>query len=121
MAFKGRGDGTAPVPFVAGAAYSAGDVVVLTSGMLGIVVNDVASGATGLAHTQGDFEVAATSASAILSGEKVVWDSSASAFEDSAFSPATGDVSSGAMAVSASGVGVTTVWIRLAQWFGTVA
>ena len=106
------GDGPSVLYTNAGSAISSGDVVAMGD-TLGIAAVDIANGASGIVHVEGEFTVAAVTTSVIAVGERVMWDSSASEFDDSAATPATGDITGGAIATSASGNGVSTVTIKL--------
>lgn len=107
-----------------GSAVTSGAVVVIGSNgdaMLGVAHDDIANGAVGVVHIEGVFSVAKVSAAVIAQGEYVIWDTSASAFDDNAATPATGDVSDGAVAWEAAGNGVTTMNIKLTGRPGVLA
>lgn len=111
------------IPFVAGAAYSSGDVVVIGANgdaLLGIVVADVANTATGQAIISGVVTVTKASAAVIAAGERVQWDASASNFDDNAMTPAAGDVTEGCTAIEAAGNGVLTVKVLLTPGTGVL-
>lgn len=100
----------------AGAAISSGDVVVIgtaVNAILGIALVDIANGSTGSVAIGGVWTVAKVSAAVIKQGESVVWDSSASAFDDNAATPASGDVTAGALAWEDAGNGVTSFNVKL--------
>lgn len=103
-----------------GSAVSSGDVVVVGQ-QIGIAVVDIANGATGAVSFEGRFTVAKVSAAVIAHGEMVMWDASASAFDDNAATPATGDVTNAATAAEAAGASVTSFDIVLSNRIGTVA
>lgn len=66
---------------------------------LGVALVDIANGASGAVAIEGVFSgIPKVSAAVFVQGEKLVWDVSASAFDDSAAAPATGDVTGGAIA-----------------------
>lgn len=98
----------------AGAAIAAGDVVVMGH-TIGIALVDIAattgSGAVGIS---GVFSgVPKVTAAVFAQGEKLIWDVSAGKFDDSAASPATGDVTGGAVAWVAGANLETTCTIKL--------
>lgn len=108
-----------------GTAVSSGDTVAIGSNgdaVLGIALVDIASGATGAVAVEGVFSVAKVDAAVIAAGEFVVWDSSAGEFDDNAATPASGDVSGGAMAIEGKGATTgETVKIKLTGMPGTLA
>lgn len=89
------------IPFTAGAAYSSGDVVVI-GGLLGVVLKDVANGATGQAAIEGVFEIPKVTAAVLTEGMRVQWDVSAGGVEDDAATAATGDLVNCGVAVEAA-------------------
>lgn len=107
-----------------GSAISSGDVVVIGSNgdaLLGIALTDIGNGETGSVALEGVFEVPKVSAAVIAQGEYVIWDASAGAFDDNAATPATGDVSDGAIAWKAAGNGATTLQVKLIGKPGVLA
>lgn len=107
-----------------GTAVASGDVVVIGSNgdaLLGIALVDIANGASGSVKLNGVFEVPKVSAAVIAQGEYVIWDASAGAFDDNAATPATGDVSDGAIAWEAAGNAVTTIKVKLISKPGVLA
>jgi predicted RecA/RadA family phage recombinase len=108
------------VNFTAGADLSSGDVVVIGE-QIGICVNDVANGASGVANMTGVFSVPKVSGAVITVGQSVIWDASAAAFDDNLATPATGDVSGACTAWESAGSGVTTIAVKLNTGKGTVA
>ena len=104
-----------------GSAISSGDVVVVGQ-QIGIALVDIAAtSGTGEVAMEGVFTVAKVSAAVIAQGESVIWDASASAFDDNAATPATGDVSGCCVAAEAAGNGVTSIDVKLNVGIGTVA
>ena len=105
----------------AGSAISAGDIV-LVEGLIGVASVDIANGASGWVHTEGVFTCAKVSTAVIAAGEAVILDVSQSpdAFEDSAATPGTGDITGAAWAHKAAGNGATTVDVVLKSIQGTV-
>lgn len=109
------------IDFTAGATTVSGQVVRI-GGLLGVSLQDVANGAVGPAQITGVFTVPKVSGAVIAQGERLVWDASAAAFDDSAATPATGDVSGeAAVAFEAAGNGVTSFKVRFTGVPGTVA
>jgi predicted RecA/RadA family phage recombinase len=91
-----------------GSAVVSGQVVAIGN-ILGVAQVDIAGGATGAVAIRGVFTVPKVSAAVIAQGEKLTWDVSAAAFDDSAATPATGDVTGApAVAWEAAGNGVTS-------------
>jgi len=108
----------------AGTAVVSGDVVAIGSNgdaLLGVALVDIAQNAQGSVAIEGVWEVPKVSGAVIAQGEYVIWDSSAKAFDDNAATPATGDVSDGAIAFAAAGAGVTTMKILLIAKPGVLA
>lgn len=103
-----------------GSALSSGDVVRVGQQM-GVCLVDIANGATGSVALSGVFTVAKVSAAVIAQGESVIWDASASAFDDNLATPASGDVSGCCVAMEAAGNGVTSIDVKLNVGVGTVA
>jgi predicted RecA/RadA family phage recombinase len=106
--------------FTAGAAYSSGDVVVIGN-QIGVAMSDVASGDAGVAALTGVWSLPKVSGAVITAGQKVLWDVSAGAFDDSLATPATGDVSGCCIAWESAGNGVTSVAVKIGVVAGTVA
>ena len=103
-----------------GSAVVSGEVVVVGS-QLAVANGDIASTATGEVTFVGRFTVPKVSAAVIADGSMVMYDASAAAFDDSAATPATGDVTNAAIAVVAWGNGATSMEISLRDRLGTVA
>jgi len=106
-----------------GSAVSAGDVLVLgtnSTTIMGIALEDIASTGTGAVAIDGVYTVAKVSAAAIDAGESVIWDASASAFDDNQATPATGDVSGCCVAVETKAATTTTVKVKLNVGPGTI-
>lgn len=83
-----------------GATIASGAVVAMGH-CLGIAVGDIADGETGAVAIEGKFTVPKVAAAVFAVGEKLVWDASAAAFDDSAAVPASGDITGGAVAAVA--------------------
>lgn len=110
----------ATIDYTAGADISSGDVVVIGQ-QIGVALTDIANGETGAVAIEGVFTVPKVSAAEIAQGESVIYDVSASAFDDNAATPATGDVSGCCVAVEAAAATTTTVKVKLNVGVGTVA
>lgn len=108
------------IDFAAGADIASGDVVVVGQ-QIGVALVDIANGSTGSVAMEGVFELPKATAAVIAAGESVIYDSSASAFDDNQATPASGDVSGCCVAVEAAGNGDTTVKVKLNVGIGTVA
>lgn len=102
-----------------GSAISSGDVVIVGS-LVCVALTDIANGATGTLATKGVFDLAKTSGAVIDQGTEVIWDSSASSFDDSAFSASTGDISDACIAWENATTGETTIKVALNVGVGTI-
>lgn len=107
--FVARGD---VMNYVAGADIASGDVVELKH-CIGVALADIANGDTGSVAVEGVFELPKVSAAVFVQGEKLVWDTSAGAFDDSAATPATGDITGAAVAMRAGANAETTCLVKL--------
>src|SRR5688572_17509490 len=97
----------------AGAAISSGDVVELKH-ILGVAITDIAATTgVGAVAIEGCFTVPKVSGAVWVVGEKLIWDTSAGAFDDSAATPATGDITGAAVAMAAGANGETTAVVKL--------
>ncbi len=101
---------------VAGSAISAGDVVV-SGDLVGIAVNDIASGDIGAIAVEGVFQVTKVAGEAWVVGDKIGYDLSATAF-DKTFTGATGDVTNCGVAAVAAGSADTVGYIKLTPGAG---
>jgi predicted RecA/RadA family phage recombinase len=96
-----------------GSAVVSGQVV-KSGHTLGIAVGDIADGATGEIAIEGVFsDIPKVTGAVFAQGEKLIWDVSAGKFDDSAATPASGDVTGGAIAFAAGTDGQTTCTIKL--------
>jgi predicted RecA/RadA family phage recombinase len=102
-----------------GGAWISGQLVVVGK-QLCVCTVDIANGASGEAAFVGRFTVPKVSAAVFVNGENVIWDASAAAFDDNAATPASGDVSNGAIAAKAGANLETTCEIILNNLIGTV-
>ena len=108
------------IQYTAGSNISAGAVVKIGQ-ILGVALNDIASGATGPVAIEGVYTVPKVSGAVIAKGESLTWDVSAGAFDDNAATPATGDVTGApAVAWEAAGNGVTSFKVKFTGTPGTV-
>ena len=103
-----------------GSAILSGAVVVVGN-LIGVALVDIADTESGAVALNGVFTVPKVSAAVIGQGESVIFDSSASAFDDNAATPATGDVSGCCIAVDGAGSGALTLDIKLNVGVGVVA
>jgi predicted RecA/RadA family phage recombinase len=103
-----------------GSAWVSGQVVVVGK-QIGVCAVDIANGASGEVAFRGRFTVPKVSAAVFVNGENVIWDASTASFDDNLLTPATGDVSNGAIAAVAGSNGQTTTEIILNNLIGTVA
>lgn len=109
--YLGNGD-TVQYTNSSGSAQTANTVVVLganSDGMIAVLHEDIANGATGTAYIKGVFRLAKVSAAVIAQGEGVMWDDSANEFDDNQATAATGDIADAGVAMAAAGNGTTTV------------
>lgn len=107
-----------------GATILAGTLIKMLH-TLGIALVDIAVGATGSVGIGGVFSgVPKVSGAVFVVGEKLIWDVSAASgageFDDSAATPATGDVTGAAIAMVAGANGETTCTIKLTPGNTTV-
>lgn len=101
------------IDFVTAGAVTVGSVVKM-SHTLGVALKAAAgSGETIPVAVEGVFTVPKVSAAVFAVGEKLIWDVSAGAFDDSAATPATGDVTGAAVAVVAGANTETTCVVKL--------
>jgi predicted RecA/RadA family phage recombinase len=95
-----------------GSAVTAGQVVVMGH-TIGVAVTNIAGGATGAVAIEGVFEVPKVSAAAFVVGEKLIYDISAGAFDDSDAVAAAGDITGAAIAMKAGANLETTCLVKL--------
>lgn len=101
------------IDYTAGGAIAVGAVVELKH-CLGVALKAAAaSGDVIPVAVEGVFTVPKVSAAVFAVGEKLIWDTSAGAFDDSAATPATGDITGGAVAVVAGANAETTCVVKL--------
>lgn len=104
----------------AGSAIASGDVVAVGA-QIGIAADAIANGETGVLLMSGVFTVPKVTGAVIAQGEEVIYDSSASKFDDDQATPASGDISKCCVAVAAAGNGATTVDVKINVGVGVVA
>lgn len=105
-----------------GAAVSSGGIAV-AGNMIGVALTDIANGATGsVDFTPGRVfsGIPKVTAAVFAFGEKLIWDASAGKFDDSAATPATGDVTGAVVAWVAGTSSDTTCTIMLTPGNSTV-
>ena len=105
----------------AGSAIAAGDVVVMGN-TIGIALEDIAAtSGVGSVAIEGVFaNIPKVTAAVFAQGEKLIWDVSAGKFDDAAATPASGDVTGGAIAMVAGANLETTCTIKLTPGNNTV-
>jgi predicted RecA/RadA family phage recombinase len=110
-------DGTTVNYTNGGGTTIASGTLIKMSHCLGVALVDIAAGATGAVKIKGKVTAPKVSAAVFAVGEKLVFDISANsgvgAFDDSAASPATGDVTGGAIAAVAGANTETTCTVIL--------
>lgn len=97
-----------------GSAIAAGSVVAIGH-MIGIALVDIAATTgTGAVAIEGVFSgIPKVTAAVFVQGEKLLWDTSAGKFDDSAATPATGDIMGAVVAWVAGANNETTCTIKL--------
>lgn len=105
-------DGTTVNYTNAGSAIASGDVVVLKHS-IGVALVDIATGDTGAVQVKGKVSVPKVSAAVFVAGEKLVYDVSAGAFDDSAAVAAAGDLTGAAVAAADGAATETTCTVIL--------
>ncbi|WP_444925302.1 capsid cement protein [Microbulbifer sp. TRSA002] len=102
------------------AAISSGQVVI-AGAVLGVAMDDIAVGASGVIAIDGVFTVPKVSAAEINQGETLTWVVASSSFDDNATTTATGDITGAtAFAAEAAGNGVTSFAVKFTGVPGTV-
>lgn len=101
-----------PYTNTTGAAIASGQVVVIGH-ILGIALVAIAIGATGSVAVSGVWTVPKVAGAVFVQGEKLIWDASGAAFDDSAATPAAGDITGGAVAWAAGSNGQATALVKL--------
>lgn len=101
------------MPYTNAGSDIASGAVVVTGHTIGVATTDIASGATGTLAIRGRFTVPKVSGAVFEAGEKLIWDASVGAFDDSAATPASGDITGGCVAAVAGTNGQTTADVVL--------
>ncbi|WP_226649614.1 DUF2190 family protein [Microbulbifer variabilis] len=95
--------------------------VIAVGAVLGVAMDDIAVGESGVIAIDGVFTVPKVSGAVIGQGESLTWDVSAAAFDDSAATAATGDITGATtFAAEAAGDGVTSLAVKFTGVPGTV-
>ena len=100
------------VNYTAGADIASGAVVAIGHS-IGIAATAIPNGGTGVLYVSGRFTVPKVSGAVFAQGEKLIWDASAGAFDDSAATPAAGDITGGVVAAVAGTNGQATTEVIL--------
>ena len=121
MTTKYQQDGGVITYANSGSAIAAGDVVVMGH-TIGIALTGIAATTgSGAVAIEGVFSgVPKVTAAVFAQGEKLIWDVSAGKFDDSAATPASGDVTGAAIAWVAGTSSDTTCTIKLTPGNTTV-
>lgn len=101
------------VNYTAGGAVASGAIVELKHSIGVALAAAAASGDVIAVGIEGCYTVPKVSAAVWVIGEKLIWDTSAGAFDDSAAAPATGDITGAAVAMTAGANGETTAVVKL--------
>lgn len=104
-----------------GAAVVSGQLIPIGN-LIGVALGDIAIAGVGEVGIEGIYEVAKVSAADCLINTLLQLDVSQTpdAMEDAAATPATGDITGGALCVEAAGAGVLTVKVKLLPGAGAV-
>lgn len=103
-----------------GSDIASGGIVKMLN-TLGVALVDIANGASGAVTLEGVFSnIPKVTAAVFVVGEKLIWDVSAGKFDDSAATPASGDVTGAAIAWVAGTSSDTTCTIKLTPGNTTV-
>lgn len=114
---------TIPWTNTSGSNVVSGQIVAMGH-TLGVAVVDIPTGGTGTVRIDGAVTAPKVSAAVFVQGEKLVWDISANdgkgAFDDSAATPAAGDITGGAIARKAGANLETTCEVILTKGNATL-
>jgi predicted RecA/RadA family phage recombinase len=103
-----------------GSTIASGSIVKMQN-ILGVALVDIADGSSGSVAVEGVFSgIPKVSGAVFVKGEKLIYDVSASAFDDSAATPASGDVTGAAVAWVAGANLETECTIKLTPGNSTV-
>lgn len=100
------------IDFVAAGTITSGQVVPLQHAV-GIALGNATTGQSVAIALEGVFEVPKVAAAVFAAGEKLLWDTSEGAFDDSAATPATGDIMGAVIAVKPGLNTETTCTVKL--------
>lgn len=100
------------IDYTLSGTVSSGAVVEL-SHTLGVALESGVSGDVISVAIEGVFQLPKVSAAVFAVGEKLIWDTSSGAFDDSSATPATGDLTGAAVAVVAGANTETTCTVKL--------
>lgn len=114
-----RGE-TLPHTNTTGATIPSGTVVPVGN-QVGVALADIPDGEVGVLAMEGVFAVPKVAGAVIQAGEMVAWDASAGAFDDSAMTPASGDITGACTAWEAAGSGAEQLAVKINTGMGTVA
>ncbi len=97
-----------------GSSIASGSVVVIGH-TIGIALTTIANGSSGTVDCRPGmvYTVPKVTAAVFVQGEKLIYDVSASKFDDSAATPATGDITGGVVAFKAGAADETTCEVML--------
>lgn len=101
------------------AAVSSGDVVIIGS-LVAVASQDALADVSIPYYIEGVHTLNKVTGADIGVGSAIIWDASASKFDDKDATPATGDISVACIAMEASGTGATTVKAKINVGVGTV-
>ena len=102
----------AVIDYIAGGTIVSGAVIDMLH-CIGVALASGGSGDTIPVAIEGVFELPKVAAAVFVQGEKLIWDDSAGAFDDSAATPASGDITGGVIAVRAGANAETTCIVKL--------
>ncbi len=107
--FKGTGR---KAVITAAGTLTSGDVIAMGN-TIGIVAADAVSGDSVTIELDGEHTVPKVSAAVFVVGEALIWDTSVSKFDDSAATPATGDITGAVIALKPGANAETTCRVLL--------
>ena len=102
----------AVMDYVAGGTITSGSVVDMLH-CIGVALKDGVAGDVIPVAIEGVFELPKVAAAVFVQGEKLIWDDSAGAFDDSAATPASNDITGGVIAMRAGANAETTCIVKL--------
>jgi predicted RecA/RadA family phage recombinase len=103
-----------------GVAVAAGQPVAVGN-MIGVAIAPIAIAGSGPVAIEGVFSnIPKVTAAVFVQGEKLIWDASVGKFDDSAASPATGDITGAVVAMVAGTSSDTTCTVKLTPGNSTI-